>query len=47
MNLVRDYLADLGTLYGPLILHMLPVSVHRTVVNAYNDINLKPLRPRL
>jgi len=37
-------LQDLGALYGPLIPHTLPVSVHRTIVNACKDIMyLKPL----
>ena len=35
-----------GALYGPLVIHILSVSMLRTVVNAFMDSNyrLKPLR---
>jgi hypothetical protein len=33
----------LSALYGPIILHTIPASVHRTVVNEFKDIiNLTP-----
>jgi hypothetical protein len=36
----------LGALYGPLILHMLPVSVHLTILHVFNGtVNLKPYHP--
>ena len=38
--------AGLGALYRSLILYVLPISVHRPIVNAFNGkTNLKPLRP--
>ena len=37
---------DLGALYGPLIFHMLPASVHRIFVNTFKgNITLKYLCP--
>ena len=33
---MNPFNAGLGALYGPLILHMPPISVHSTVVNAFN-----------
>jgi len=33
-------------MYGPMSLHMLPISVHLMFINAYYDaINLKSLHP--
>ena len=32
---MNPFNASLGALYGPLILHMPPISVHSTVVNAF------------
>ena len=36
---MNSFSAGLGALYGPLILYMLPLSVHSTVVNAFNPLN--------
>jgi len=32
---VEPFIIGLGTLYGPSVLHMLPVSLHLTVVNVF------------
>jgi hypothetical protein len=33
-----SFIAGLGALYGPLILHTLPPSVHHTVIKAFKAI---------
>jgi hypothetical protein len=43
LNLIWPSSTGLGALYGPSIPHMLPASVHRTIVNAFKGIiNLNP-----
>ena len=45
-NNLQTFNADIGALYGPFILHILPASVHRTVANMFNgSINSNPLCP--
>jgi len=43
--LTYPLIPELDALFGPFILHILPASVHRAVVNAFTGIlNVNPLR---